>query len=71
MIQGLLRISCSRNPARYSHIVKLALYFYAHVLELLEPSDDRRILLTHRLMLRAREAGECLSAFKERKMFDD
>ena len=31
MIHGLLRISCSRNPTHYSHIVKLTLHFYAHI----------------------------------------
>ena len=27
----LFRTSCSHNSARYSHIVKLALHFYAHL----------------------------------------
>ncbi|MCB7327681.1 hypothetical protein DW256_11815 [Ruminococcus sp. AM22-14LB] len=31
IIHGLLRLSCSRNPTHYSHIVKLTLHFYAHI----------------------------------------
>ena len=31
MPYGLFRTSYSYNPAQYSHIVKLALHFYAHI----------------------------------------
>ena len=28
---GLLRTTCSHNPAQYSHIVGLTSHFYAHI----------------------------------------
>ena len=38
MPYGLFHTSYSHNPARYSHIVKLALHFYAHIFSAFQPT---------------------------------
>ncbi|MBE5878563.1 MAG: hypothetical protein E7288_01100 [Lachnospiraceae bacterium] len=43
---GLLRASHSRNPTQYSHIAKLALRFYAHIVA--RPKVMKPLLCKHK-----------------------